>query len=297
MKNRGFTKRLFFLTIAAFFALTMNANAQTVLVNYDFANAVAGTPCTATPLTSATGVTSTFTTSTGTCTTPAGAATTTTPAPFVANASNQSVSISGFNPGFTGYFQFQLSGVSSYQNYMLYFQNQRSGSGPVNFDIQYSTDGTNFTTFQSFTSATALSTGGVSVDLSAVSAIEGQANVYFRIVGRDGTSTTNAGTFRIDNFQVQAALAPTAAQAQISGRVLVGRRAVSKVSVMLSGGDLEEPIYATTDFNGNYKFENLAVGETYLLQVMTSRYRFNNPNIVVSLMDNITDANFIASGK
>ncbi len=195
--------------LAICFALFVaNADAQTTLVNYDFASAVAGTPCTASPLSTATGVTSAFSTGGtvggGTCTTPAGAAVASPPA-FVANASNQSVSVSSFASTSTNFFQFQLSGVSSYQDYMLFFQARRSGTGPVNVDVQYSLDGTSFTTFSTiqppnsttFTAATAFT-----IDLSSVVAIENQPTVYFRLLGRDGTSA--AGTFVIDNFQVQA---------------------------------------------------------------------------------------------
>jgi hypothetical protein len=153
MKNiySGLVKKLGILALTAFcFVLfSVGANAQTVLVNYDFASATAGTPCTATPLTTATGVTSTFTTGGtggGACTTPTGTAAASPPA-FVANASNQAVSLSSFAAGSTNYFQFQLSGVSAYQDYMLFFQTRRSGTGPVNVDVQYSLNGTTFTTF------------------------------------------------------------------------------------------------------------------------------------------------------
>jgi hypothetical protein len=188
-----------------------SANAQTVLVNYDFASAVAGTPCTASPLTTASGVTSTFTTGGtggGTCTTPAGTAATAPPA-FVANAANQSVSLTSFLAGSSNFFQFQLSGVSSFENYMLFFQAQRSGTGPVNADVQYSTNGTTFTTFQTINPGNGVF-AAFNIDLSSIPAIEGQPTVYFRIVGSGGTGA--AGTFRIDNFQVQAStivVAPT----------------------------------------------------------------------------------------
>ncbi|HLM61775.1 MAG TPA: hypothetical protein VK308_13295, partial [Pyrinomonadaceae bacterium] len=156
MKIKGIIKNLSFFAIATVFLLLVSAafssqvSAQTVLVNYDFASAVAGTPCTAAPLTTASGITSTFTTGGtggGTCTTPAGTAATAPPA-FVANAANQSVSLTSFATGSTNFFQFQLSGGDGFRDYMLFFQLQRSGTGPLNADIQYSTNGTTFTTFQ-----------------------------------------------------------------------------------------------------------------------------------------------------
>lgn len=202
-------QKLLFTTIAAFFVLLTSASvwAQTTLVNYDFASAVAGTPCTASPLTTASGVTSTFTTGGtggGTCTTPAGTAAASPPA-FVANAANQAVSLSSFAAGSSNFFQFQLSGVGNFQDYRLFFQSQRSGTGPVNADIQYSTNGTTFTTFQTVNPGNGVF-AAFTVDLSTIAAIENQPTVYFRILGSGGTGA--AGTFRIDNFQVQATAAP-----------------------------------------------------------------------------------------
>lgn len=89
----------------------------------------------------------------------------------------------------------------------------------------------------------------------------------------------------------------TAAPAVISGRVTVGSRGASRVVVMLSGGDLNEPIYTTTNLFGNYKFEDITVGETYVVQVVTRRYRFANPSLVVSLQENVTNADFVAESR
>jgi hypothetical protein len=279
-------------SVFCFAAFGSNISAQTLLVNYDFASAVAGTPCTASPLTTAAGVTSTFTTGGtggGTCTTPAGTAATSPPA-FTANAANQSVSLTSFAAGSSNFFQFQLSGVSNYQDYMLFFQSQRSGTGPVNADVQYSTNGTTFTTFQTVNPGNGVF-AAFSIDLSSVTAIEGQPTVYFRILGSGGTGA--AGTFRIDNFQVRA-LGITAAPASISGRITAGGRGISKVRVMLSGGDLEQPIYAISNSFGYYRFENLSVGETYIIEVKSKRYTFANPTLVVNLQDNVAETNFFA---
>lgn len=109
-----------------------------------------------------------------------------------------------------------------------------------------------------------------------------------------GTDTNNNNT----DFQVAVptpqAAGPTAAPASISGRVTAGKRGVSRAMVILSGGDLEEPIYAVTNSFGHYRFEDLSVGETYVVQVMSKRYRFANPSMVISLQDNIANADFAA---
>lgn len=260
--------------------------AQTVLVNYDFASAVAGTPCTATPLSTAGGATSTFTTSTGTCTTPAGTAAAAPPA-FVANANNQSVSITGFAAASSNYFQFQLGNLSGYRDFMLFFQAQRSGTGPVNADIQYSTNGTTFTTFQTVNPGNGTFTGAAfNIDLSAIAAIENQANVYFRIVGYNGTGA--GGTFRIDNFQVQAVLAPSAASVTIGGRVLgANNRPINRAVVYLTDQSGETKTAMTNAF-GYYRFMDVNVGQVYTLNVFSKRYLFEPHVLTVNEeMDNL----------
>ncbi len=302
MRNLSLTKNLGGILLSAFcFALfSVSANAQTLLVNYDFASAVAGTPCTATALTTATGVTANFTTGGtggGTCTTPAGTAAASPPA-FTANVSNQAVSLTSFVSTSTNYFQFQLSGVSSFQDYILYFNARRSGTGPINVDVQYSIDGMTFTTFSTIQPPDQSTFSNVSrfnVDLSAISAIEGQPTVYFRLSGRDGTGSS--GTFVIDNFQVQA-MAPSAAGAIINGRITDSRgRGLHRVVVMMTGSGIEEPIYATTSAFGYYRFEDVPAGNTYILTASSIRYTFEQPTIVINVNGDLDGADFVGQRR
>jgi hypothetical protein len=271
----------------------LNAQAQTVVVNYDFASAVAGTPCTASPLTTAPGVTSTFTTGGtggGTCTTPAGTAATAPPA-FVSNAANQSVSLTSFAAGSTNFFQFQLNGVGSYVDYMLFFQTQRSGTGPVNLDVQYSTDGMTFTTFQTVNPGNGVF-AAFNIDLSAVSAIENQPTVYFRLLGSGGTGS--AGTLRLDNFQV-AATTVSAASVNVGGRVTnANGYGLSNVTVTISGGALSEPIFVRTSPFGYYSFEGIQAGQTYVISVASKQYTFNPSSRVLDVQDTISNADWVA---
>ena len=114
-------------------------------------------------------------------------------------------------------------------------------------------------------------------------------------VGTD--SNNNNLDFQAAAPTPQAALVATAATAMIGGRVTAGSRGVSRAMVMLTGGDLEEPMYAMTNFAGQYRFEDLTVGETYVVQVLSKRYRFANPSVVVSVLDNVTNADFAAATK
>jgi hypothetical protein len=118
--------------------------------------------------------------------------------------------------------------------------------------------------------------------------------IYLRWTDSDVTGTDDG--LAIDTINV-APIAPTAAGTSISGRVTDGQRGLSRVMLMLSGGDLEEPIYVSTNIFGNYEFENLSVGQTYVVQVFSKKHHFPNTSLVVSPQENITDADFVASPR
>lgn len=86
----------------------------------------------------------------------------------------------------------------------------------------------------------------------------------------------------------------TAANSSISGRVIAGKNALSNVNVTLSGGNLTQPLMMKTNSFGNYKFDNLPTGETYVLTVSSKRYTFTPSTKTVNLNDEVTDADFAA---
>jgi hypothetical protein len=90
-------------------------------------------------------------------------------------------------------------------------------------------------------------------------------------------------------------LAPTAAFAGISGRLTTaGGEGIRNATVMLSGGNLPQPIWAHTGTFGNYKFTDLAIGQIYVVTVISRRYTFAEPSRVVNLFDSVTNQNFVA---
>ncbi len=122
---------------------------------------------------------------------------------FASNATaGNAIAMNNSNGTNTKYFQFQLGGasLSTYSSYKVYAQGQRSSSGAQTATLAYSTDGTTFTNFGT-TQSIGTSFSELQFDVSAVSAINSQSAVYFRILASGATGT---GTFRIDNFQVQA---------------------------------------------------------------------------------------------
>lgn len=101
------------------------------------------------------------------------------------------------------------------------------------------------------------------------------------------------GTIQLDNIQINS-LVTTAADAVIGGRILsMNGRGIRNVRIMLTGGSLSEPIYATSTSFGYYRFPVVPVGETYVLQVFSKNYIFNSSSMVINLTEDLTEANFI----
>ncbi len=60
----------------------------------------------------------------------------------------------------------------------------------------------------------------------------------------------------------------------------------------LTGGNLTAPRYALTDWLGRYRFEDLPVGQTYIVTPQSSRYQFNPAARVYFLGEDLTSADF-----
>ncbi len=136
------------------------------------------------------------------------------------NATYSSVTGNGSEKAFSSqiwgagdFYQFAV-GTMGFQSLSLAFDITRSPTGPGTFALQYSTDGTAFTPFGSafliltngtgfpaWNTTTAYGAYTMSFDLSSVTALNGVAVVYFRLV--DVTApTSSSGTLRVDNFLV-----------------------------------------------------------------------------------------------
>jgi hypothetical protein len=90
-------------------------------------------------------------------------------------------------------------------------------------------------------------------------------------------------------------LGTTAANASVSGRVTTADgRGIRNAAVTIAGDSLSEPRVVTTGSFGYFSFEGLQTGQTYVVTVNSQRFTFSTPSRVISLVDNIVDANFIA---
>lgn len=108
------------------------------------------------------------------------------------------------------YFQFQFSTLA-FSNIGMAWSQARSSTGPTNFSLRYSTDGSSFTTFANYsvqistapnawTSTSNNPIFNFNYDLSSLTALDNQANVFLRLVSEQTGATT--GTGRIDNITI-----------------------------------------------------------------------------------------------
>lgn len=137
------------------------------------------------------------------------------------------------------------------------------------FDIQ---PGTN-------TGYAALRSGGVS-RLYSINLTTGAATLL---------GTIGNGTNAIDGLTVAPCV--TAAGVEVSGRVLTpDGRGLRNATVSMTDGSGTVRTATTSTF-GYYRFDDVTVGESYVMSVASRRYRFN-PR-AVQILDNLTDVDFI----
>jgi len=107
------------------------------------------------------------------------------------------------------------------------------------------------------------------------------------------TAPVNVG-FRGTAF---APLATTASAVSISGRVMSGERGIRNAQVTISGGDLAGPITVASGSKGQFTFNDIPAGRTYVVSVAARRFQFNNSSMIIEVNDNVSGINFYAGGR
>ncbi len=90
-------------------------------------------------------------------------------------------------------------------------------------------------------------------------------------------------------------LAPTAAQVTVGGRVRTATgTGIRNVNVILSmpNGDTR---FAVSNTFGYYRFNDVPVGNTYILNAASKRFTFSEPTIVRTIFEEISDIDFVAN--
>ncbi|MCW5958762.1 MAG: hypothetical protein KIS76_01295 [Pyrinomonadaceae bacterium] len=183
---------------------------------------------------------------------------------------------------------------------------RRSSTGPTDFQWQYSLDGfstagINVGSAINFTNTNNNGVSQAQIDLSSVVALQNVAfpnTITFRLYGWNASAT--GGTFAIGRLQGNdlaiggtTAAVTTSANGIISGKIKNQKgQGLRFCTVMLSGGSLPEPLYSTTNMFGQYRFDDIPLGEGYILQVFSRRYSFEEPSRFINLNQSISDADF-----
>lgn len=116
-----------------------------------------------------------------------------------------------------------------------------------------------------------------------------------RTSGRDfATRVVCATTSSLSPFLLAEDLAPTAANVSVSGRILTAQgQAIRSAQVTLTNSNGVTRTAITSSF-GYYRFDDVEVGQTYVVSVRSNRFQFGNPTQVITLMDELTDLTFTA---
>lgn len=134
--------------------------------------------------------------------------------------------------------------------------------------------------------------GGTSADAGNIFSITGA-------IGQAITDTSASGTFNVKSgFFTAAPIAPTAAAASLSGRIKTeAGKGIRNVRLILTNAATGEIFYASSGSFGFYRFENLAVGQGYILTISAKRFTFNPNTIYISLSGDLTETDFIGTGN
>jgi hypothetical protein len=90
-------------------------------------------------------------------------------------------------------------------------------------------------------------------------------------------------------------LAPTGARAVIGGRVVrADGNGIGKTVIVLQSINGSQPQYALTNPFGYFRFNDVAVGETYLISVSAKQYQFMQPTQMLFVIGDMENVTFVA---
>lgn len=145
--------------------------------------------------------------------------------------------------------------------------------------------------------------GGVIVPANA----SGNPTQTIQVDPIDGAVTVVLPFAAVDNAGMQSAstanagfpftLAPTASDADISGTIYFGTTPLPDALVVLTQINSNVKSVVRTDAAGKYTFENKPVGESYVVQPLSAKYKFMPGTSLVDLLDNVENLNFSSEAK
>lgn len=135
------------------------------------------------------------------------------------------------------------------------------------------------------------------------------------VIAGGGGQNSTGGTFSLDGtigqsvaggaqkypyilqsgFWNSAALFPTAAAATIEGRIVTADgRGVRSVLISLTDATTNETRTTRSTAFGYYRFEDVIVGQTYILTANAKRFTFNPNTRAISPLEDLAEEDFVA---
>lgn len=145
----------------------------------------------------------------------------------------------------------------------------------------------------------AQSGGGFLIESSSVGTGGDTSSARFSLTATAG-QTLSGGNPRGGQLFVQDGfwsfeLVPTAAFVTLGGRVSTADgRGIRNAVVTLTAPNGDQRAVLTGSF-GNYRFENVSAGSTYVISVSSKRFVFSNPMLTVPAVEEVNDLDFVAA--
>jgi hypothetical protein len=134
-----------------------------------------------------------------------------------------------------------------------------------------------------------------------VSAMDGATVHYADVRDSDATGGATISATNSDdsgNNLNWIFLSPTAAEVSISGRILTAAgEGIPGAPVTVSGGGLTFPMSVRASAIGDYRFDGLRPGTTYIISVRAKQYVFTNPARPVLVTDDVANFDFVAQPR
>lgn len=151
-----------------------------------------------------------------------------------------------------------------------------------------------------FSYAQIVSGGSFSIEKSAVaSGGATSSGGVFTLTGTNGqnsagTNSANSVFNHQSGFWTPETFAPTSAAVTVSGKVRTAdERGIRNAVITLTDSSGTRRTALTGSF-GHFRFTNVLVGETYILTVSSKSFVFLNPMRIITVEDEITNADFTA---
>jgi hypothetical protein len=150
---------------------------------------------------------------------------------------------------------------------------------------------------------------------SAAAQSGGQFTIEQSVIASGGGTNSNGGQFTLGGTTGQSVsgqktinpqfsdhagfwnpspFAPPPASVNISGRVMTADGSGIKNAIMVLTDSAGLVRTVQTGSFGYYRFEEVRVGTTYVLEVRSKRFTFENPNMILVVNDEVGEANFTA---